>query len=152
VRLYLSVTENPGHGLINYIDTKAKCCHLKNWPVKGLCGWRYSRSFWYFRSSFENCCPSNLLSKFNPPPSSLCQSTVCTDSVWLDGGWGCWVLLEAIFCRSLTLCIWPDSEPTKLLDHYKNLRGEVVLQINTWRKVPLQVNFFTCRHFALASI
>ncbi len=26
------------HGLINYIDTKAKCCNLKNWPVKGLCG------------------------------------------------------------------------------------------------------------------
>jgi hypothetical protein len=27
------------HGLINYIDTKAKCCHLENWPwpVKGLC-------------------------------------------------------------------------------------------------------------------
>ncbi len=27
------------HGLINYIDTKAKCRNLKNWPVKGLlCG------------------------------------------------------------------------------------------------------------------
>ncbi len=26
------------HGLIKYIDTKAKCCHLKNWPVNGLCG------------------------------------------------------------------------------------------------------------------
>ena len=26
------------HGLINYIDTKAKCCNLKNWLVKGLCG------------------------------------------------------------------------------------------------------------------
>ena len=26
------------HGLTNYIDTKAKCHHLKNWPVKGLCG------------------------------------------------------------------------------------------------------------------
>ena len=24
--------------LINYIDTKAKCRHLKNLPVKGLCG------------------------------------------------------------------------------------------------------------------
>ncbi len=38
---------------------------------------------------------------------------------------GCWVLLETFFWRSLTLCIWPDSEPTKLLDHPKqNLRGE----------------------------
>jgi hypothetical protein len=26
-----------GHWLFNYIDTKAKC-HLKNWPVMGLCG------------------------------------------------------------------------------------------------------------------
>ncbi len=24
--------------LFNYIDTKAKCRHLKSWPVKGLCG------------------------------------------------------------------------------------------------------------------
>jgi hypothetical protein len=38
-----------GHELIKYIDTKAKCRHLNNWPVKGLCGrcfskfidWRY---------------------------------------------------------------------------------------------------------------
>ena len=26
------------HGLFNYIDIKAKCHNLKNWPVKGLCG------------------------------------------------------------------------------------------------------------------
>ncbi len=26
------------HWLTNYIDTKAKCRHLKNWHVKGLCG------------------------------------------------------------------------------------------------------------------
>jgi hypothetical protein len=26
------------HGLINYIDTTAKCRHLQNLPVKGLCG------------------------------------------------------------------------------------------------------------------
>ncbi len=26
------------HGLTNYIDIKAKCRHLKNRPVKGLCG------------------------------------------------------------------------------------------------------------------
>ncbi len=45
-----------GHWLINYIDTKAKCRHLKNWHVKGLRGrclsefinWRYSRPWLYF--------------------------------------------------------------------------------------------------------
>ncbi len=38
------------HGLINYIDTNAKCRHLKNWAIKGLCDrclsefidWRYT--------------------------------------------------------------------------------------------------------------
>jgi hypothetical protein len=67
------------HGLINYIDTKAKCRYLKKWSVKGLCGrclsefidWRYSQSCWYFRPSFVNCCPSPLLSgSFNTSPLS----------------------------------------------------------------------------------
>ncbi len=92
------------HGLINYINTIAKCRHLKNW----LCGrclsefidWRYSQSCWYFRPSFVNCCPSNLhYGSTLPPPLPCFQSTVYTDSVWLGG------VLEAIFCRSLTLCI-----------------------------------------------
>jgi hypothetical protein len=26
------------HGIINYIDNKPKCHHLKNQPIKGLCG------------------------------------------------------------------------------------------------------------------
>ncbi len=33
------------HGLVNYIDTKAKCSHLKKLT---------SQSFWYFRPSFVN--------------------------------------------------------------------------------------------------
>jgi hypothetical protein len=31
-------TQDVLHGLINYIDTKAKCRNLKNLPAKGLCG------------------------------------------------------------------------------------------------------------------
>jgi hypothetical protein len=58
------------HWLINYIDIKAKCRHLKSWPGKGLCGrclwefiyWIYSQSCWYFLFSFANYSPSNLLS------------------------------------------------------------------------------------------
>ncbi len=49
-------------------------------------------------------------------------------------------LLETIFCRSCTLCIWLDSEPTKLLDHpkQKSRKGGGLMQINTGRKVPLK--------------
>ncbi len=54
-----------------------------------------------------------------PIPPSQSQHTVYTDSVWLRGGRGCWVVLEIMFCRSLTLCFWPDSEPKKLLHHPK---------------------------------
>jgi hypothetical protein len=33
--------------------------------------WRYSQSYWYFRPSFVNCCPSNLFSGSSPPPPHL---------------------------------------------------------------------------------
>jgi hypothetical protein len=159
---------------MNFIDTKTKRRHLKNWPVKGLCGrylseiidWRYSQSCRYFWPSFVNCCPSNvslvhccpsnLLSGAPPPPPgpSLCQSTVYTDSVLLAGGGGCWVLLKTIFCRSLTFCIWPDSEPSKFLDHpeQKPKSGGVFRQINTCRKVPTRQFFRRVSHFALVSV
>ncbi len=143
---------SPPHWLINYVDTKAKCRHLKSWPVCGLCGrclsqFINSQSCWYFRPSFVNCCLSNL--SFLSPPSLPCVKvqyiqTVC---VWVVGR--CWVLLETVFCRSWTLCFWPDSEPTKLLDRpkQKTRRGEGLRQINTCRKVPLQSNFFKMTTF-----
>ncbi len=33
--IYLILCEATGHGLINYIDTKAKCRHLKKFICKG---------------------------------------------------------------------------------------------------------------------
>jgi hypothetical protein len=61
------------------MDNKAKCRHLKKLPVKGFCcrcssefiDWRYSQSCWYFRPSFVNCFPSNLLSGSTLPPPLL---------------------------------------------------------------------------------
>ncbi len=50
--------------------------------------------------------------------------------------------VESIY-MSYTLCIWPDSEPTKLLYHPKQISRRVgdLRQINTCRQVPLLVNF-----------
>ncbi len=68
------------HGLINYIDTKAKCRHRKKLTcVKVLCGrclsefvdWRYSQSCWYFRPNSVNCCSSHLLSGSTLPSPPL---------------------------------------------------------------------------------
>jgi len=65
------------HGLINYIETKAKGCHLKKFTCKGtlrqclskFIGWSYiSIICWYFWPSFVNCWPSNLLSGSTLPP------------------------------------------------------------------------------------
>jgi hypothetical protein len=55
------------HGLISFIDTKAKCRHIKKLTCKGtlrqvfirVIDWRYSQPCWYFWPSFE---------LFTPPP------------------------------------------------------------------------------------
>ncbi len=106
---------------------------------------------WYFRPSFVNYCPSNLLSGSPPPP----PPPFPVSKYNMEGGdVGCWVVLETLFYMSLTLCIWLASEPTKLLDHPKQKpkRGGGLKQINTCDKVPVQVNFVRWRHFALLSI
>jgi hypothetical protein len=62
-----------------------------------------------------NCCPSTLLTGSTPPPLP-CVNThrVC---IYTGGGRGSGCV-ESIY-RSYTLCIWPDSELTKLLYHRK---------------------------------
>ncbi len=117
------------------------------------------QSCWYFRPSFVYCCPTNLLSGSTLRPTT--PFPVSKYSIYRQcvAGRERGVLshvgdhIVTIFCRILTHCIWPDSEPTKLLDHpKKNYEGRGLRQINTCRNVPLQVNFFRWRHFALVSI
>ncbi len=112
------------HGLINYKDTKAKCRHLKNWPVKGLHG----RCFLEFIDTVSHVrifdsalwtialAPLTFSLVYLPTFPLACVKVQFKQTV---SGWGCWVLFETIFCRSLTLCVCPDPEPTKLLDHPK---------------------------------
>ncbi len=54
------------HVLINYKDTKTKC-RLYRCLIEFI-DRRYSQSCWYFRPSFVNHCPSNLLS-YSPSPT-----------------------------------------------------------------------------------
>jgi hypothetical protein len=121
----------PGsHGLINFKDIKIKY-RLYLFLIE-FKGWRYNQSCWYFWHSFVNYCPSNLLSSSSPPPPP--KANVEYWHCLTGRGWGCWVVLVTIFCRSF----WPDSEPTKLLCHHKQKtrRGGGLRQINTCRKVP----------------
>ncbi len=54
---------------------------------------------------------------FNSHPSFPVWKSICIYVISEGGGGMDGVLLETIFSLSLTLSIWPDSEPTKLLDH-----------------------------------
>ncbi len=141
-RLAVEEKKDDGHRLINYKNTETKC--LLYWCLIEFIDCRYSQSYWYFRTSIVNFCPYYLLQLHLPhtSPSSQSQSIVWTDSV--RGGGRCWVVLDTIFCRSLTPCFWSDSESTKLQHHPKQKprRRGGLRQINTCRKVPLQVNFF----------
>ncbi len=141
------------HWLIKNIDTKAKCRNLKQLTCKGI--WRQVfirvyrlelQSYWYFRPSTGAPLIFYLVQLSTPSPFPVTKYSICR---WLGWGGGCWVLLETIFCM-----FWPDSEPTKLLDHPKQKprRGGGLRQINTCRKVPLQINLLRWQHFALVSI
>ncbi len=82
------------YGLINYKDIKTKC--RLYWCLIEFIDWRYSQSCWYFRPSFVNYLPANLLSGSPPPPPPppplpKGQSTVYTDSVRLGRGGSPWV-------------------------------------------------------------
>jgi hypothetical protein len=61
-----------GHGLINYKDTETKC--RLYWCLVEFIDWRYSQSCWYFRLSFVNYYPSNLISGSPPTPLPISQS------------------------------------------------------------------------------
>ncbi len=115
-------------GLINYKYTRAKCRHLKKFTCKGTLRQVFIRVYrleiqsvmlvfstqlWEkVRGTIVHIVPLTFSLVHLPHfPPSLCQSTVCADSVGLGEGGGvesCWRPFT-IFCRSLKICIWPDS-------------------------------------------
>ncbi len=84
--------------------------------------WRYSQSSWYLRPLLWTSAPLtfSLVHLSSPPPFPVWISTgVCIHTVCNRGdGTGS---VESIYRSYVlyTLCIWPDSEPTKLLYHPK---------------------------------
>jgi hypothetical protein len=86
------------HGRINYIDSKAKCRHLKKFTCKGTLRQVFIRYFrlqilsiiLVFSAQLYISCSSNLLSGSTLPPPSLCQSTVNTESMWMGAVDSCW--------------------------------------------------------------
>ncbi len=134
---------------MDYKDNK--CRHLKNGPEKRLCGrcllefidWRYSQSCWHFRPSFVNYCPSNLLSGSPPPPFPCVKKYGINIQFVAVRGWrllgpvGDHILQEF---NTLYLKRFRTYKTARALQ--TKLRKEGGLrQINTCRKVPLQVQF-----------
>ncbi len=137
------------HGLINYKDTKAKCCHLKKFTCNVTLRQVFIRVYkleiqsvtLVFRPSFS---PSNLLSDSPPFPVSK-YSVYSTDSVWLGGGGGHWVLLETIFFT--VHCHAPPPPPLRshrvVLPDFQPIRvSEEPVSINLFRQNPV----FTSLH------
>ncbi len=114
----------------------------KNWPAKGLCGrflsefidWSqflaYIQSCWCFQPSFVSVLspvaplPFSLVQLYPPPPPHF--------PVWIS------TLYKEFYTLYLTrFRIYTINHPKE-----KPRRGGGLRQINTGRKVPVQVNFF----------
>jgi hypothetical protein len=117
--------------------------------------WRYSQSCWYFRPSYVNYCPSNLLSGSPTPPPPLTpsqsQRTVQTVCGWEGlGGGG---VLSCVGDHNL------QEFNTLFLTRFRTHRIATPPQAktkegrgpqtdkNTCRKVPLQVKTTSCIAF-----
>ncbi len=107
------------HGLINYIDTKQNIVILKNGPVKGFC-----------LSELIDCRYSQTWWYFRPRFVNCCPSTFSLVQLSLLPSFPVWISI--LYTRI----------------KYARGRGYRVLglrRINTFRKVPLQVNFVRWR-------
>jgi hypothetical protein len=88
------------------------------WCWIELIDWRYCQSCWYFRPLLWTSPPLTFsLARLTPFPvwikKGVCIYTVCNRE--RGGGWVVW---RAYTVQELyTICIWPDSDPTKLLYH-----------------------------------
>jgi hypothetical protein len=121
------------HGLINTIDTKAKCRHLKNLPVKGFCGRCLS-----VRGPLPSSDP------IHPPPPTHCIRVHCIITHTGKRGGG---ELTREKVRGATVHKAGSKIPTWLTVSPVYINSDSHLP-----QCPLEVNIFRWQHFALVSI
>ncbi len=111
----------------------------------GYVDWRYSQSCWYFRPRFVNYCPSNLLFGSPPPPLppfSKLKYSIYRQCVAGRGGGVLSCVGDHILQEFTNLFQTRFRTYKCALPHQtKTSRGVGGLrQINTYRKVPLQLD------------
>jgi hypothetical protein len=96
------IREGMGHGLINYQDYKTTVDVVFTAWSNRVYRLKIQSVMLVFSTQLCELLPSNLLSCSPPtPPPSQSQSTLYTDILWFEGGGGCRVVLETIFCKCL---------------------------------------------------
>ncbi len=78
--------------------------------------------------------------------------TVYTDSVWLGGSGGMFNCVGDHILQEINTLLLTRFRPYKIATKQKPRRGGGLRQINTCRRVPLQVNFYNNNILALLSI
>ncbi len=94
--------------------------------MKGLCGrclsefidWRCNQPYWYFRPSFVNWGPSNLLSGLTPPPFHVMKYSIYRHCV-TGRGWRVLKPVEDHILQEFNILCLSGFRTHKIADHPK---------------------------------
>ncbi len=129
---------------LTYIDTKAKCRHLKKFPLRQV----FIRVYRLEIQTVRTFAPLTFaLAQFSSPLLPCIKDSkysIYTDSVWLGVVEGVLSPVEDLILHEFNTLYLTRLRTYKIArpPQQKPRRGEGLKQISTCRKVPLQVNFF----------